>query len=204
MGIIEEFYSKYDEDKRLTSKNHLPEYLITMKFIEKYLFPSAKIAEIGAGTGRYSVALAEKGYADYRVSVTAKGGHSSQPPVHTAIGELAEVIRDIERHQFNGKMPDFVYDLFTKIGKNVSYPARIVTCNLWLLKPLVTFVMKKIPPAASLIRTTTGVTMAEGSPAANVLPQKASITINQFPNDARRDDCRCGRPYPQKRAQKKH
>ena len=124
------------------------------------------------------VGIAEKGYADYRVSVTAKGGHSSQPPVHTAIGELAEVIRDIERHQFNGKMPDFVYALFTKIGKNVSYPARIVTCNLWLLKPLVTFVMKKIPPAASLIRTTTGVTMAEGSPAANVLPQKASITIN--------------------------
>lgn len=124
------------------------------------------------------VGIAEKGYADYRVSVTAKGGHSSQPPVHTAIGELAEVIRDIEGHQFKGKMPDFVYALFTKIGKNVSYPARIVTCNLWLLKPLVTFVMKKIPPAASLIRTTTGVTMAEGSPAANVLPQKASITIN--------------------------
>lgn len=63
MGIIEEFYSKYDEDKRLNSKNHLPEYLITMKYIEKYLFPGAKIAEIGAGTGRYSVALAEKGYA---------------------------------------------------------------------------------------------------------------------------------------------
>ena len=62
MGIIEEFYSKYDEDKRLNSKNHLPEYLITMKYIEKYLFPGAKIAEIGAGTGRYSVALAEKGY----------------------------------------------------------------------------------------------------------------------------------------------
>lgn len=38
--------------------------------------------------------------------------------------------------------------------------------------------MKKIPPAASLIRTTTAVTMAEGSPAANVLPQKASVTVN--------------------------
>ncbi len=62
MNFIEEFYSKYDEDKRLTSKNHLPEYLITMKYIEKYLSPGAKIAEIGAGTGRYSVALAEKGY----------------------------------------------------------------------------------------------------------------------------------------------
>lgn len=124
------------------------------------------------------VGIAEKGYADYRVSVSAKGGHSSQPPEHTALGALAEVIKDIEGHQFKAEMPAFVYELFTKIGKNVSYPARIVTCNLWLLKPLITAIMKKIPPAASLIHTTTAVTMAEGSPAANVLPQKASVTVN--------------------------
>lgn len=124
------------------------------------------------------VGIAEKGYADYRVSVSAKGGHSSQPPEHTALGALAEVIKDIEGHQFKAKMPAFVYELFKKIGKNVSYPARIVTCNLWLLKPLITAVMKKIPPAASLIHTTTAVTMAQGSPAANVLPQKASVTVN--------------------------
>lgn len=124
------------------------------------------------------VGIAEKGYADYRVSVSAKGGHSSQPPAHTAVGTLAEVVRNIEKHQFRATMPDFVYDLFRKIGKNCSYPARIVTCNLWLLKPLITFVMTKIPPAASLIHTTTAVTMASGSPAANVLPQKASVTIN--------------------------
>lgn len=124
------------------------------------------------------VGIAEKGYADYRVSLNAKGGHSSQPPEHTALGELANVIKDIEGHQFKAAMPDFVYSLFTQIGKNVSYPARIVTCNLWLLKPLITAIMKKIPPAASLIRTTTAVTMAQGSPAANVLPQKASVTVN--------------------------
>ena len=124
------------------------------------------------------VGIAEKGYVDYRVSVSAKGGHSSQPPEHTALGALADVIKEIEGHQFKAKMPAFVYELFTKIGKNVSYPARIVTCNLWLLKPLITAVMRKIPPAASLIHTTTAVTMAEGSPAANVLPQKASVTVN--------------------------
>lgn len=61
MNAIEKYYSNYNEEKRLTHKNHLPEYLVTMKYIEKYLFPGAKIAEIGAGTGRYSIALAEKG-----------------------------------------------------------------------------------------------------------------------------------------------
>ena len=34
MKEIIEFYNKYDEDNRLKSKMHLPEYLITMKYIK--------------------------------------------------------------------------------------------------------------------------------------------------------------------------
>lgn len=124
------------------------------------------------------VGVAEKGSVNYEVSVSAKGGHSSQPPEHTALGHLANVIKDIEGHQFRAKMPKFVYELFTEIGRRCSYPVRLVTCNLWLLKPLVLKIMTKIPPAASLIRTCTAVTMAQGSPQFNVLPQKASITVN--------------------------
>ena len=59
---IVDFYSNYNEDGRLMRKSRMPEYLNTMKYIEKYLSPGAKIIEIGAGTGRYSVALAEMGY----------------------------------------------------------------------------------------------------------------------------------------------
>ena len=38
------------------------EYLTTMCYIEKYLRPGMRILEIGAATGRYSHALAQKGY----------------------------------------------------------------------------------------------------------------------------------------------
>lgn len=62
MSYIENYYNNYDEEKRLTTKSHLPEYLITMKYIEKYLKPNSKIIEIGAGTGRYSIELAKRGY----------------------------------------------------------------------------------------------------------------------------------------------
>ena len=62
MKNIIEFYNNYDEDKRLTRKSRMPEYLTTMRYIEKYLTPDAKILEIGAGTGRYSIALADRGY----------------------------------------------------------------------------------------------------------------------------------------------
>ena len=57
-----DFYNRYDEDGRLLKKSRMPEYLTTMRYIEKYLKPDSKILEIGAGTGRYSIALAEKGY----------------------------------------------------------------------------------------------------------------------------------------------
>lgn len=124
------------------------------------------------------IGVAEKGYADFKITVKAKGGHSSQPPKHTALGILSKKILKLERNQFKAEILPFVYNLFTDIGRHTSYAGRIVFCNLWLLKPLLLKIMTKIPPAASLVRTTTAVTMASGSPAANVLPQKASATIN--------------------------
>lgn len=56
------FYNNYDEEGRLQRRSRMPEYLTTMKYIKKYLNPGSKIIEIGAGTGRYSLTLAEMGY----------------------------------------------------------------------------------------------------------------------------------------------
>ncbi len=124
------------------------------------------------------IGIAEKGYADIEITINAKGGHSSQPPKHTALGQMAEVIKDLEGHQFKAKFNDSMKSLLDNISRNMTYPVRLVTCNLPLLRPLLLEVCKLIPPAACMVRTTTGITMASGSPAANVLPQKASIIVN--------------------------
>lgn len=60
--ILTNFYSNYDEDGRLRSKHGLVEFLTTMRYINKYLTPGMRVAEIGAATGRYSHALAQEGY----------------------------------------------------------------------------------------------------------------------------------------------
>lgn len=62
MNCIEEYYNNFNEDERLSPRHNSIEYLTTMHYIEKYLPPNAKILEIGAGTGRYSIALADRGY----------------------------------------------------------------------------------------------------------------------------------------------
>ncbi|MBE6772000.1 MAG: M20/M25/M40 family metallo-hydrolase [Ruminococcaceae bacterium] len=135
------------------------------------------------------IGVAEKGYTDFEITVNAKGGHSSQPPVHSGLGKLANVIKDLENNQFKAELLPFVKELFSNIGRNCTYPARLIMCNLKLFHPLLKFIMKKIPFAACLIRTTTAVTMAQGSPAANVLPQKSTVTVNfrQMPGTTVKD-----------------
>lgn len=68
--IMEDFYASHNEDARLMSRQGLVEYLTTMRYIEKYLKPGMRILEIGAGTGRYSHALARKGYRVDAVELT--------------------------------------------------------------------------------------------------------------------------------------
>ncbi len=62
VGYIEQYYESYDEENRLTSLHGRVEFMTTMRYLEKYLSPGVKILEIGAGTGRYSHALAQMGY----------------------------------------------------------------------------------------------------------------------------------------------
>jgi carboxypeptidase PM20D1 len=124
------------------------------------------------------VGVAEKGHVDFEISTFAKGGHSSQPPKHTALGRLAKIICKLENNQFKEEITPMMSALFTEIGKNTTYPVRCVMCNVPILKPLIRKIMIQIPPAACMTRTTTAVTMASGSPAPNVLPQKATINVN--------------------------
>lgn len=61
--LINTIYGKYNEDARLTkSRQGQLEYITTMDFIHRFLKPGAAVLEVGAGTGRYSVALAREGY----------------------------------------------------------------------------------------------------------------------------------------------
>ncbi len=63
LEIVSSFYNEIDEDARLGRNRHgQMEYTTTMHYINKYAKKGAKILEIGAGTGRYSIALANAGY----------------------------------------------------------------------------------------------------------------------------------------------
>lgn len=64
MTELEKYYNKFNEEKRLLTRHGRVEYVTSMKYIhgclEKTEHPA--VLDIGAGTGRYSVALANEGY----------------------------------------------------------------------------------------------------------------------------------------------
>lgn len=64
MTELEKYYNKFCEDKRLTRRHGQVEYITSMKYIHEYLEDkkNKKILDIGAGTGRYSISLADEGY----------------------------------------------------------------------------------------------------------------------------------------------
>lgn len=63
-ALVQEVYRRFDEDSRLTkSRAASVEFLTTVRYIEKYLAPGAKILDIGAGAGEYSLYFSRRGYA---------------------------------------------------------------------------------------------------------------------------------------------
>ena len=72
MTELEQYYNKFNEDKRLTRRHGRVEYLVSMEYIHRYLDLlkqektlenlDIKILDVGAGTGRYSISLSEEGY----------------------------------------------------------------------------------------------------------------------------------------------
>jgi len=71
MEHIEKYYSNYDEEARFDRKHNLVEYLTTLRYIQKYVKPDFCVLEVGAGTGRYSRAIADMGNSVAAIELTS-------------------------------------------------------------------------------------------------------------------------------------
>lgn len=124
------------------------------------------------------IGTAEKGYMDISLSCRQQGGHSSQPPDTTALGILATAVTKLEKHPMKPRLIGTVGRMLMLAGRYMSFGKRIIFTNMWLFKPLLLKALAAKPLTNALVRTTFAATMASGSPAANVLPQRAEIVAN--------------------------
>ncbi len=121
--IVVNHYNGYSEEERLLSPHGQVEFIVTTRYIDRYLKPQNRILEIGCGTGRYSLHYAHAGYevdaielVEENLAVLKKNilpGDSIRPVQGNAL--------DLSRYQDNtfditlllGPM----YHLFTKADK---------------------------------------------------------------------------------------
>ncbi len=122
--IIVNKYVDYDEDARLVSdRGHQVEYLTTMRYIQKFLKPGAKILEVGAATGRYSLTLAKMGYDVTAVDLTPKHIEILKSKTHNIKNLTCMVADALDLSMFEDKTFDMVlnlgpmYHLFNKKDK---------------------------------------------------------------------------------------
>lgn len=68
---IADFYDQILEDEDARLEQHQLEYDLTWRYLTRYLPPTGSILEIGAATGRYTLALCKRGYSVTAVDLSA-------------------------------------------------------------------------------------------------------------------------------------
>ncbi len=146
-------------------------------------------AIVGVSRPVAMIGLAEKGYLTIRLRSQGPGGHSSMPPEHTAIGQLARAIARLEDSPLPSRLDDPMRSGLEALAPHMPGAQGLALRALWLTSPLVRHLLESKPATAAQIRTTMAVTMISGGVAENVLPEEAVATVNfrLLPGDSPQD-----------------
>jgi acetylornithine deacetylase/succinyl-diaminopimelate desuccinylase-like protein len=128
----------------------------------------------------YALSAAEKTYADYQITVTNPGGHSSRPVDENAIVRLAAATARIGAWRFTPQINEITRGELSAMGQRSGGA---------LGAAMLAFVANPADAAAiatlrgdsgtiGLIGTTCVPTLVTGGHAPNALPQKAVLTVN--------------------------
>ena len=135
------------------------------------VFPDGRVEGFG-------IQIAEKTYADFRLTAVNRGGHSSTPRPDNAIYALASALTAIERHRFPAMINDATrasYEILAK-GDSGQYGELV---RRFLADPEdreTADLLEAMDPGST--RTRCVATMLSGGHAPNALPQKAEANVN--------------------------
>jgi carboxypeptidase PM20D1 len=134
-----------------------------------------------AGKPQYfSWSGAEKTYADFELTVTSPGGHSSRPYDPNAINQLSAALVRIGQYHFKPELSDLTRAYFRSVA-DYEPPATAAAMRAFATDPAdakAIAALRADPATIGKIGTTCVVTMFNGGHAQNALPQRATANIN--------------------------
>jgi carboxypeptidase PM20D1 len=123
------------------------------------------------------IGVGEKGYANVQISAEGSGGHSSTPPPHTAIGQIAATIAALEAAPMPAHM-EVQRELFAAFAKAMPQPQRFLLKHSDRFARVLERRLSASPMTNALVRTTGAATVVSGGVKPNVLPQQAQAIVN--------------------------
>jgi carboxypeptidase PM20D1 len=125
------------------------------------------------------VGVAEKGIMTLTLTVEQQGGHASTPPRIAATARLAKAIVALNRRPFRAAFTATNLEMIRTLGAHARQPLRALFTNLWLTRPLLLALFRRLSDeTAAITRTTQVVTQLDGAMAANALAERAVATVN--------------------------
>jgi acetylornithine deacetylase/succinyl-diaminopimelate desuccinylase-like protein len=127
-----------------------------------------------------TVDATEKLYADYRLSTTNPGGHSSIPRPDNAIYSLTDALSRLEHYQFPFELNDVTRLYYERMAK-VETPERAADMKGTLKAPPDSAAVARLSRDAidnSTVHTTCVATRLNAGHANNALPQRAEANVN--------------------------
>lgn len=134
------------------------------------------------------IGIGEKGFVTVEITAeVSEAGHSSMPPPipDTALGILGQALHRLQEHPHPAHLDGGIDMTLDYVGPEMALPNRAVVANRWLFAPLLLQQLGGTPLGNAAIRTTIAPTVATAGVKDNVLPTRASMTVNLriHPND---------------------
>ncbi|MEE2677417.1 MAG: M20 family peptidase [Myxococcota bacterium] len=124
------------------------------------------------------VGIAEKGSVSIALDLEAPGGHSSMPPPHTAVGDLARAVVALEENPLPAGLDGGTGAFLDHLAPEFPFGFRVVLANRWLFDPVLGQVFETVPQLDAMQRTTTAVTMFDSGVKENILPPSGRVIAN--------------------------
>jgi acetylornithine deacetylase/succinyl-diaminopimelate desuccinylase-like protein len=126
------------------------------------------------------VTASEKVYADYELSTTNPGGHSSLPVPDNAIYQLAQGLTRLAQYEFPFELNNVTRTYYEQIAKRAS-GQRAADLKAMLASPPDQQAIARLSKDSidhAIVRTTCVATRLEAGHANNALPQRATALVN--------------------------